>query len=130
MWLNLLGRYSSDLLGIVFMAMIPYVFWVFGRVSGFAMCGQVRRIPRWLRWIPESNPEVKKALERGYVPRNNQGLILSVAAVGLPLPVLSLLRSIVPLAHRIVVLLVTAVLFSLAVAFFEWLVRPRADKEQ
>jgi hypothetical protein len=68
MWSNFLREYSQDLWLIVFMALWPYMYWFLGRISDLAAGGQIHRIPRWLRWIPESNPKVKKALERGNAP--------------------------------------------------------------
>jgi hypothetical protein len=131
MWSNLLREYPGDLAGILIMALIPYLGWAEGRLKSLMADGQVERIPRWLRWIVLTDPVFRKRMERGEIPRGSKRWIILVLGIGLILPTLHLvLPSPDPLGHRIVVILASAVLFLLAVALLEWLVRPRRDKGQ
>jgi len=135
MWPNFLGEYSGDFGDAVIMALIPYIFWVQGRLSSLTAYGQVDRIPRWLQWIPWTNPQFRNAMERGETPSGNklwENLWKGIAlGMGLILPTVYLVRGpLKPLGHRIAVVLVSAVVFLLAVALLEWLVRPKGSKEQ
>ncbi len=130
MWSNFLGEYAEDLLGIVFMALFPYIFWILERLARLTAYGQTARIPRWLQWIPWADPHFRETVERGEVPSNRKWMLF-ILGIGLILPTNYLVFGTAdPLGHRIVVVSASAALFLLAVALLEWLVRPKGSKGQ
>jgi len=130
MWLDF-GKYSNDWVDILIMALFPYLFWISERLAQLIVDGQADRIPRWLRWIPWSDPHFRKTMGRG-VTSSGHKWMLFVLGIGLILPTVYLVRGPAEqsLGHRMVIVLASVVLFLLAVALLEWLVRPRESKEQ
>lgn len=134
MWSNF-EKYFEDLGDIVIMVLIPYLFWVQGRLSSLTAHNQADRIPRWLRWIPWANPRFREAMEQGTTPSGSKlredlwkAIVLGISLI---LPIVYLVRGpLKPLGHRIAVVLASTVVFLLAVALLEWLVRPRGRQEQ
>lgn len=123
------GKYSNDWVDILIMALFPYLFWISERLAQLIVDGQADRIPRWLQWIPWSDPHFRETMERG-VTSSGHKWMLFVLGIGLILPSVYLVRGpLKPLGHRIAVVLASAVVFLLAVALLEWLVRPKGREQ-
>jgi len=118
--------YFDDLVLVVVFIMIPYVIWVKGRLTSLVENGQADRIPGGLQWIPWTNREYLEQVQRDKRPRDTKRWIIFLLTAGLILPSLYLFRyRLDPLEHRLVVILVSTILFFLLVALLEWEVRPR-----
>jgi len=123
---EVISHYFDDLVLVMVFIMIPYLIWIEGRLTSLVENGQADRVPEWLLWIPWTNREYLEQVQRGQRPRDTKRWIVFLVVVGLLLPSLYLFRyRLDPLGYRLVIVLVSAVLFFLLVALLEWLVRPR-----
>ena len=123
---EVISHYFDDLVLVMVFIMIPYIIWIKGRLTGLVENGQAGRVPEWLVWIPWTNREYLEQVQRGQRPRDTKRWIVFLVVMGLLLPSLYVFRHrLDPLGHRLVIVLVSAILFFLLVALLEWLVRPR-----